>query len=568
MIFILITGLFVFVGAFMFFNSKMAIDNTIKETAILHAQRVADSIDPALYAEFMENPTKNETYEEMRIALNDYREKIGAMYVYTLQVTDGDGLEIIVDGMPTAEEAVAVGEPTTATKFEDVEGALAGGTSSTDIVEDPEFGNYMSAFAPITDDSGTVIGIVGIDMGADIVSKISADVLESSLPILIAGALVVFALILSAVYYFLGRKLNPLTRINEATKSIAGGNLKEAKAHIAGLDVKTQDEIGVLNESVLKMVSTLEGMITGIQDSSASVRTQSGSLHETSAQVKEAAEQISATMEEMAAAIELQAGSAVDISEDMTGFSELIAKTAEQGRTAAESAAVINERTHKGTELMAHSRRNMDGIYEMVEGGVAKVRELETKTGEVTSLVSFISDVASQTNLLALNAAIEAARAGEAGKGFAVVADEVRKLAEQVSTSVQDINRIVSNVKLTSAEMAEFLENGLEDVVKGKDSLRDTGEAFGDISSEIGSMNGLIASMSDQLQHVLGKQDHMKAALSEIAAVSEENAAGIEQVTASSQQMNSLSYLTQDQVRELHEMSETLDRLNSQFTLK
>jgi methyl-accepting chemotaxis protein len=123
----------------MFFNSKLSIDDTMKQTNILHAERIAKSIDPKLYAEFLKKPAKEDTYEELRIQLNDYREKIGAMYVYTLQVSDDQSLGIVVDGMPTLADTVDIGEPTTATTFQDISEALDGKSTSTDIVKDPEY---------------------------------------------------------------------------------------------------------------------------------------------------------------------------------------------------------------------------------------------------------------------------------------------------------------------------------------------------------------------------------------------------------------------------------------------
>ncbi|MFC0270442.1 methyl-accepting chemotaxis protein [Metabacillus herbersteinensis] len=565
LLFILITSFFMLSSMFMFFNSKLSINETFAQTSVHHAERIGNSVDADLYAEFLKNPAKDDTYEKLRTELNEYREKIGAMYVYTLQVTDDQKLGIMVDGMASLEDTVDIGEPTTATTYKDITPVLNGNTASTEIVRDPEYGDYMSAFAPINDSNENLVGILGVDMEAEVVNTISNDVLTSSMPIFLVGSLVVLVLILLSVYFYLSKKLNPLAALTEVTKLIASGDIEKAKQQMSKIDRYSKNEIGILGASILSMTTTLESIIKNIQTHSLSVNTQSSRLNQTSNEVNEASNQIATTMEEMANAIELQANSTTDISEEMNEFSQSISLTANQGQEVLNSSTTILTRTETGTKLMNSSIDKMEDIYQMVEKSVTKVRDLESQTNEVTTLVSFISSIADQTNLLALNAAIEAARAGEAGKGFAVVADEVRKLAEEVSKSVKNINTIVSNVKNNSSEMADFLQKGLTNVVEGKENLNKTGDSFKDISFEISSMNGLVTSMHKQLQTVLTKQEQMKSALTDIAAVSEENAAAIEQVTASSQQMNASSHLIQNQVEELHEMSKELNEMNGNF---
>ncbi|WP_374703399.1 methyl-accepting chemotaxis protein [Bacillus sp. V3-13] len=549
----------------MFFNSKLSINETMKQTSILHAKRIANEIDADEYAKFLKNPAKNDQYEEFRTQLNDYREKVGAMYVYTLQVSDGNKLGIIIDGMASLKDTVDIGEPTTATTYEDIAPVLKGKTASTDIVKDPEYGDYMSVFAPIKDANGKIIGVLGVDMEAEVVNTISADVLTNSMPLFLIGSLLVLAIILAIVYLFLNKKLNPLSKLNDITKMISEGDIQKAKQHISKFNVKSKDEIGVLANSISIMTNTLEKIIKDIQTHSLNVNKQSSILNQTSNEVNEASNQIAVTMSEMASAIEMQTNSTTVISEEMNDFSQLIMLTTNQGQEVLNSSETIISSTGNGTELMNSSINKMEDIYQMVKQSVAKIRNLESQTNEVTTLVLFIREIADQTNLLALNAAIEAARAGEAGKGFAVVADEVKKLAEEVSKSVNNINNIVSNVKNNTNEMATILEKGLSSVEEGKENLHKTSHSFAEISSEISLMNTLISSMYQQLQTVLTRQEQMKSSLNDTAAISEENAAGIEQVTASSQQMNASSHLIQNQVEELHQMSNQLNQINESF---
>lgn len=264
LLFVLITSFFILFSMFMFFNSKLSINETFAKTSILHAERIANGMDVDLYAEFLKNPAKDDTYEKLRSELNEYREKIGAMYVYTLQVSDDQKLGIVVDGMVSLEDTVDIGEPTTATKYKDITPVLNGDTASTEIVRDPEYGDYMSAFAPIKDSNGNLVGILGVDMEAEVVNTISNDVLTSSMPIFLAGSLVILVLILVIVYLYLNKKLNPLAALNEVTKLISNGDIEKAKRKMSEIDSSSQNEIGILGESILSMTETLEGIIKNI----------------------------------------------------------------------------------------------------------------------------------------------------------------------------------------------------------------------------------------------------------------------------------------------------------------
>ncbi len=342
-----------------------------------------------------------------------------------------------------------------------------------------------------------------------------------------------FALVVAVVIgIIMGNSIgNPTRNVSERLVVIASGDLTKSP-----LITKRKDEIGVLVHATNEMQRDLQNVISEIHLASDALSSQSEELSQSAEQVKVGSEQIAITMQELANGAETQATSATDISEMMGVFAQAIQDSDESSRGIVDDSHQVTLGAEEGQQLMERSVNKMKDIDGIVKDSVEKVKGLDNKTNEISTLVEVIQSIANQTNLLALNAAIEAARAGEQGKGFAVVADEVRKLAEQVSHSVGEITDIVVSIQAESQSVVTILENGYKEVTEGTGQIQRTGEKFQEITNGIHAMTEKVEQISQNLVKVSLNSQKINASVQEIASVSEESAAGVEETAASAEE--------------------------------
>ncbi|WP_405099954.1 methyl-accepting chemotaxis protein [Oceanobacillus sp. FSL H7-0719] len=354
----------------------------------------------------------------------------------------------------------------------------------------------------------------------------------------------------------------PITKVMDRMKLIAGGDLANEP-----LEITARDETGQLTVATNEMNKNMQELLNQIQIVSETVSSQSEELTQSSNEVMTGTEQVASTMEEIAAGAESQANNAGDLSEKMGIFTVKIQETSKESTTMHGSSNAVLELTNKGAEMMHSSVEQMTKINEIVNQAIGKVEGLDTHTQQISELVEVIQDIADQTNLLALNAAIEAARAGEHGKGFAVVADEVRKLAEQSSNSVTSITDIVDRIQSESGIVVGSLKDSYQDVIQGAEQITATGATFERIQSAIKLSVEMIEQITKNLAEIAVSNEEMNVSVQEIAAISEESAAGVEETSASTQQTSSAMQQVAASSDDLSKLAEELNDLVRQFKI-
>ncbi|MCH7321333.1 methyl-accepting chemotaxis protein [Solibacillus sp. MA9] len=362
------------------------------------------------------------------------------------------------------------------------------------------------------------------------INKLGKEMVEQSKVTMYLGASIgTLIIILSVIVAIITARIIT-TPIKEVVKKITA--MADGDMSLPPLKQKTQDEIGLLVQSTNTMNGKLHDLLSTIHGVSANVAASSEELAQSAAGVKDGSQQIAMTMTDLAEGSESQASSASDLANMMESFKVNVQQATEQGTTMANGSQTVLRLTETGQGLMNASTEQMYTIDRIVQEAVSKVEGLNSQSQEISKLVEVIDGIANQTNLLALNAAIEAARAGEQGKGFAVVADEVRKLAEQVSLSVTDISSIVTRIQSETTNVTMSLQTGYDEVKKGTAQITETGETFGTISTAVNRMSTNIQNITENLQGISATTEQINHSIDEIAAITQESAAGVEQTTA------------------------------------
>lgn len=378
--------------------------------------------------------------------------------------------------------------------------------------------------------------------------------------LLVIGAALVIGTII--IWIFANKISRPIKQVTEHMDHLANGDLSQGS-----INMKAKDETGQLADAMNDMQTKLRDMVSNISGVSETVTSQSEELTQSANEVKAGSEQIATTMQELASGSETQASHAGELSSLMGTFQNETKEAHANGDHIYQSSNQVLDLTNEGRQLMETSTRQMARIDEIVHEAVQKVATLDVQSQKISNLVSVIKDISDQTNLLALNAAIEAARAGEHGKGFAVVADEVRKLAEQVSESVTDITGIVESIQTETGNVTESLKDGYGEVQEGTNQIKTTGETFNQISDAVTDMANSIKIVSENLAAISENSEKMNASIQEIAAVSEESAAGVEETSASSEQTSSAMEEVAESSDQLAKLAEELNGMVRRFKL-
>ena len=413
----------------------------------------------------------------------------------------------------------------------------------TEVITDKDYYVY---YEPLKLTSGDTVGMVFAGRDA---TTVKSDIRTKTIR-MISILIVIFAAAAILIPIAALSISRAIKRITDGISTLSGGDLTVVVNEKA---LNRSDEIGKIARSTENLITTYKNLIGDVAETVAVVKTSADSVSEMSTQSSRTVEDVSHAVEEIAVGASSQADETQAAAENVDNIGRLIQGIVDDVKTLSDNANIMGKAETDAMLIL----NELDETAAKTNNAVERIAEQTAKTNEsameIRQAVELITSIASQTNLLSLNASIEAARAGEAGRGFAVVASEIQQLAEQSNSSAVKISEIIGELTIQSEKTLDIMKDVKSAVAEQEVKLGDTKNIFAKVKNGVdSSMESIdtINARTDELDEMRGK---IVEIIQDLSAVSEENAAATQETTASTEELASM----------MNELASSANELNS-----
>ncbi len=365
------------------------------------------------------------------------------------------------------------------------------------------------------------------------------------------GIIAIVVLIAIIISFIMGRRLmRPLVKVSTIIEDVANGNI-EADFSVVK---ESNDEIGLIIEKMKELTQSLGSIVGKIRNSSDTMSSNSYELNDTSSQTLAANNEISKAVEDvaegstgMAASISKINENLLEMSNETKDINESVNEIRNQTTAVQDSSKIMNDKI----KSMQDSSHKMD---EGISAISKRIETVNTTVDKVSNIVSVIEEISSETNLLSLNASIEAARAGDAGKGFAVVAQEIRVLSDNTNTELENIKQIISSLVEECRYCVQASGTIVEDNAKQKEEIKAVLDEFGSLDEQIQKTAEKADEIEELVTAMIELNDDITKSSNSLTDVSAANAAATEEMNANIEELNAM----------MHGVSEMAEHMNNE----
>lgn len=523
-------------------SSKKQITDSTKHTMV----DVINTTSKIVENEISNADTEDLDYDEYAKSLSDVKlEGMDSAYMYVVQ---NDGTMLY---HPTKEK---VGQP--------VENAVIKG-----VVQQLQDGKKPGTTVVEYDFNGTTKYSAYTILNNENILVLTADESEALAGIttvtgVAVGIIAIVVLIAIIISFIMGRRLmRPLVKVSTIIEDVANGNI-EADFSVVK---ESNDEIGLIIEKMKELTQSLGSIVGKIRNSSDTMSSNSYELNDTSSQTLAANNEISKAVEDVA---EGSTGMAASISKINENLLEMSNETKDINASVDE----IKNQTvavQDSSKIMNDKIKSMqDSSHKMDEGISAiskRIETVNTTVDKVSNIVSVIEEISSETNLLSLNASIEAARAGDAGKGFAVVAQEIRVLSDNTNTELENIKQIISSLVEECRYCVQASGTIVEDNAKQKEEIKAVLDEFGSLDEQIQKTAEKADEIEELVTAMIELNDDITKSSNSLTDVSAANAAATEEMNANIEELNAMMHGVSEMAGHMNEESDGLKEALSFF---